>query len=64
MFCTIPKMRQSSRKNLAVNRVSLSLMRRDGSPYRKNTCFMYKAAVSSTDMASLQGMKIAALVQS
>ena len=64
MFCSIPTILQSSRVNLDVKQGSLSLIILLGSPKWINTCLMYSAAVPSALISSLQGIKIAALVQS
>src|SRR5260370_20804261 len=64
MFWVMPRILHSSRVNLDVKCGCLSLMILDGSPYLKITCRRYKAAVSSADISSWQGMNTAALVQS
>src|SRR5580693_9098732 len=64
MFCWIPNVLQSSRVNFNANHGSRSLMIFVGRPYLANTCFAYKAAVSSPDISSTQGMKIVAFEQS
>src|SRR5258708_802859 len=64
MFWVMPRILHSSHVNLDANRGSRSLMILDGSPYLRNTCRRYKAAVSSADISSRQGMNTAALVQS
>src|SRR5260370_39618705 len=64
MIWAMPRILHSSRVNLDAKHGSLSLMILDGSPYLRNTCRRYKAAVSSADISSRQGMNTATLVQS
>jgi hypothetical protein len=63
IFCCTPNRLQSSRVNFEVNRGSRSLMTFVGRPYLANTCLVYRAAVSSPDTSSTQGMKIVAFEQ-
>ncbi len=64
MFWAIPRMAHTSLMNFDVNRGSLSLITREGSPKRRKTWLTYRSAVSSAEISSLHGMKMAALVQS
>src|ERR1700744_1051869 len=64
MFCSIPRILQSSFMNFDVNCGSLSLMNREGNLNRENTCFTYSLAISSAMAVSLQGIKTTAFVQS
>ena len=50
--------------NLEVNRGSLSLITREGSPKREKMCLTYRDPIPSAIISSLQGMKIATFVQS
>jgi hypothetical protein len=50
--------------NFEAKRGSQSLMTFVGRPYLANTCLAYRAAVSSPDISSTQGMKIVAFEQS
>src|SRR5580693_7558631 len=60
----MPSNLQSSWVNFEVNRRSRSLMIFVGRPYLANTCLAYRAAVSSPDISSMQGMKMVAFEQS
>src|SRR6266702_4504587 len=64
MFWVIPVALHSPFVNLEANFGSLSLINFEGSPNRGNTCWTISPAVSSAVMLSLQGMNIAAFVQS
>src|ERR1700761_9270900 len=64
IFCSIPRTLHSSLVNFDANRGSLSLIILEGSPKWVKTCLAYKAAVSSPDISSTQGMNIVALEQS
>jgi hypothetical protein len=64
MFCWMPNRLHSSRVNFDANRRSRLLMIFVGRPYLANTCLAYRAAVSSPDISSTQGMKIVAFEQS
>jgi hypothetical protein len=50
--------------NFDANRGSRSLMIFVGRPYLANTCFAYRAAVSSPDISSMHGMRMVAFEQS
>src|ERR1700761_5250801 len=64
MFCCIPRRRHNSRVNLEANLGSRSLMILLGRPYLAKTWVIYRAAVCSLEISSLQGMNMDALEQS
>src|SRR6266702_1624195 len=64
MFCVVPVDLHSPLTNLEANFGSLSLMNFSRSPNCGKMCWMINPAVSSAVILSLQGMNIAALVQS
>src|SRR6266581_3626326 len=64
MFCVVPVPLHNPRMNREANFGSLSLMNFDGSPNRGKICWMISPAVSSAVMLSLQGINMAAFVQS
>src|SRR6266702_303482 len=64
MFWVVPVALHSPFTNLEANLGSLSLINFEGSPKCGNTCWTINPTVSSTVMLFLQGMNIAAFVQS
>ena len=64
MFCSIPISLHSSLVNFDAKQGSQLLMILLGNTKLVTTCLRYNAAVSSTLISSLRGMKIAAFVQS
>src|SRR6266702_1675408 len=64
IFCSVPVPLHNLQMNFDVNFGSRSLINRCGSPKCRNTCCMISPAISSTVIASLHGMNIAALLQS
>ncbi len=64
MFWVVPVPLHNPWMNLDTNLGSWSLMNLQGSPNCGNTCCTISPTVSSTVMASLHGMNIAALLQS
>ena len=64
MFCVVPVPLHSPLMNFEANFGSLSLMNFSGSLNHGKMCWIINPAVSSAVMLSLQGMNIAALVQS